>query len=244
MAGKIQIGTSGWAYKEWRGDFYPESLRQADEFEYYQTQFQTVELNNSFYRLPTKETFEHWKSTTNKEFTFSVKASRYITHMKKLKEPIASSSRFFENVAGLGGKLAVVLFQLPPHWRYNKDRLSEFLKAPPKGIRYTFEFRDTSWHNNEVYEMLKNHNCAFCIFDLDRQLSPLEVTADFVYIRLHGPAGKYSGSYSDDELVDWADKCRNWSAEGKDVFVYFDNDIGGHAPHDALRLVNLVEVEG
>src|SRR5690606_21490228 len=147
MPGKIQIGTSGWAYKEWRGDFYPESLRQADEFEYYQTQFQTVELNNSFYRLPTKETFEHWKSTTNKEFTFSVKASRYITHMKKLKEPIASSSRFFENVAGLGGKLAVVLFQLPPHWRYNKERLSEFLKAPPKGIRYTFEFRDTSWHN-------------------------------------------------------------------------------------------------
>ncbi len=237
---KLHIGTSGWLYKHWSGTFYPEGLKAADRFAYYQKFFDTVELNNPFYRLPVKETFVNWKNEVSDEFLYSVKASRFITHMKKLRDPAESIARFMENVSGLGEKLGVILFQLPPRWNINADRLAEFLVKLPKGIRYTFEFRDHSWYDERIYKLLRKHNCAFCIYDLEQHLSPLEVTADFVYVRLHGPKGKYDGSYDDASLEVWASRINEW-LKSRDVFVYFDNDIGTNAPFDAQRLMKILD---
>lgn len=236
---KIWIGTSGWSYKHWSGTFYPEDVKSRDHFQYYQSHFDTVELNNSFYRLPTAETFSAWRLSVSDDFLFAVKASRYITHMKKLKDPVESSSKFFDNVTALEQNLGPILFQLPPGWKLNFGRFSEFLEKLPPTFRYTFEFRNHNWYNPQVYDALKQYNCAFCIYDLAGHQSPIEVTADFVYVRLHGPDGKYDGSYSDDQLQKWADRIKKWAISG-DVFVYFDNDIGGHAPHNAMRLKQLL----
>ncbi len=237
---QIRIGTSGWSYKHWRGLFYPGDLKAADEFDYYRQFFSTVELNSPFYRLPTKETFVKWKETTAENFLFSVKASRFITHMKKLKDPAESIARFMENVAALEEKLGPILFQLPPNWQVNIERLADFLEKLPKTFRYVFEFRNETWYSDEVLNLLRKYNCAFCIYDLAHHLTPLEVTADLVYVRLHGPGDHYQGSYDDKSLNVWADRCIEWR-KNHDVFVYFDNDIGGHAPHNAKRLSELVE---
>ncbi|HEX9979728.1 MAG TPA: DUF72 domain-containing protein [Flavobacterium sp.] len=235
---RIRIGTSGWSYKHWKGTFYPEGTPASGQFPYYRKFFDTVELNSPFYRLPPKQTFINWGSAVADDFLFSVKASRYITHMKKLKDPAESLSNFLENTAGLQENLGPILFQLPPGWQLNLQRLEEFLEKLPPHFRYTFEFRNHSWYDEKVYELLRKHNCAFCIYDLGGHLSPLEVTADFIYIRLHGPEGKYAGSYSDAVLNEWAEKCRKWD-EDHDVFVYFDNDIGTAAPYDAQKLKQL-----
>lgn len=241
MAGKIHIGTSGWSYKHWRGNFYPADVRVKDHFAYFQKYFKTVELNNPFYHLPPKQTFINWKNTVSDDFVYAVKASRYITHMKKLKEPAESLANFLENVVGLEEKLAVILFQLPPGWEINIGRFTEFLGKLPKEHRYTFEFRNTTWYDERIYNLLKQYNCAFCIYELAGHVSPMEVTADFVYIRLHGPGDKYQGSYPEQTLQEWADKCKEWSKEGKDVFVYFDNDQEGYAAFNAIRLRELTD---
>lgn len=216
MKGKIEIGTSGWNYKLWRGNFYPADLKIKDEFEYFRQHFKTVELNNPFYHLPPKQTFVNWRETAAPGFTFAVKASRYITHMKKLKDPAESLASFLENVVGLEEKLGVILFQLPPGWKLNLERLREFLEVLPHHHRYTFEFRNATWYADEVYELLKRYNCAFCIYELAGHNSPMEVSADFVYIRLHGPGDKYQGSYDEVALNYWADRCKEWSAQGKE----------------------------
>lgn len=239
MKGKIYIGTSGWSYKHWKGTFYPADVKEMDHFEYYRKFFNSVELNNSFYHLPSKEVFENWRASVPDDFVFAVKASRYITHMKKLNDPAESIANFMENVVGLQEKLGVILFQLPPHWKRNISRLQQFLSKLPKGQRYTFEFRDADWYHEETLALLREYNCAFCIYHLAGHLSPIEVTADFVYVRLHGPGGKYQGSYSNDELREWAGRCKTWKEEGKDVFVYFDNDEAGYAAYNAIRLKEL-----
>ena len=236
---EIRIGTSGWSYKHWRGLFYPQGIKATEEFGYYQEFFSTVELNSPFYRLPSKETFVKWKAATADDFQFSVKASRFITHMKKLKDPAESIARFMENVSGLQEKLGPILFQLPPNWKINKERLSEFLEKLPATFRYAFEFRNPSWYSDEIYELLEKHNCAFCIYELAHHLTPLQVTADLIYIRLHGPGDHYQGSYDDETLKVWAKRCIDWQKK-HDVFVYFDNDIGGHAPDNAKRLIEMV----
>jgi uncharacterized protein YecE (DUF72 family) len=241
MRGKIYIGTSGWSYKHWRGNFYPDDIKVKDHFSYYKKFFKTVELNNPFYHLPPKQTFVNWKNTVADDFVYAVKASRFITHMKKLKDPAESLANFLENVAGLDEKLGVILFQLPPAWKYSSERFRNFLEALPSGHRYVFEFRNDDWYNNEVYGLLKKYNCAFCIYELAGHMSPLKITADFVYIRLHGPTNnKYQGSYSEEDLENWADKCRDWAAEGKDVFVYFDNDEAGYAAFNAITLQKML----
>ncbi len=194
--GTIYIGTSGWHYNHWKGNFYPAGVTAKHFTQYYLRFFRTVEINNSFYRLPSPETFATWKASVPDEFLFSVKASRYITHMKKLKDPQQSLAQFLGNAQALEEKLGPILFQLPPAWRLNLDRFRDFLKVLPPYHRYTFEFRDQSWYSPEVYALLQHHGHAFCIYDLGGHLSPLEVTADFVYVRLHGPEGKYDGSYS------------------------------------------------
>ncbi|KAA3439489.1 DUF72 domain-containing protein [Rufibacter hautae] len=238
--GTMYIGTSGWHYNHWKGNFYPAGVTAKQFTEYYLRFFQTVEINNSFYRLPSPETFAAWRNSVPPDFLFSVKASRFITHMKKLKDSQQSLSQFLGNAQALEEKLGPILFQLPPAWKLNLERFQDFLKALPPYHRYTFEFRDQTWYHPEVNSLLQQYNCAFCIYDLAGHLSPREVTADFVYVRLHGPEGKYNGSYAESALQSWASHCRTWAAEGKDVFVYFDNDINGHAPVNALRLQELV----
>jgi uncharacterized protein YecE (DUF72 family) len=239
--GKIHIGTSGWAYKHWKGVFYPPETKEKDQFAYYCQNFDTVEINNSFYRLPSAATFDSWKQKAPENFIFSVKASRYITHMKKLKADAASRNKFLSHASKLDHKMGPVLFQLPPKWRANTDRLATFLYKLPKKYLYTFEFRDPSWFKKEVYDLLHEYNSAFCIYDLAEHLSPLEETADFIYIRLHGPGNKYQGSYTDKALKEWASRCKRWQKKGKDVYIYFDNDQKGYAAFNAISLKKFIQ---
>ena len=235
-AAKIHIGTSGWNYKHWRGPFYPEDLPATKWRAFYMERFHTVEINNTFYQLPGKETFAKWYNDAAPEFIYAVKASRYITHMKKLKNPEKPLANFLDHAGQLGEKLGPVLFQLPPRWKCNPERLSAFLAALPEGHRYAFEFRDSSWWDDKIYELLRDANAAFCGFDLEGLQSPVELTADFAYIRLHGPEAAYQGRYKDETLSRWAERFQEWIENGVAIYCYFDNDENGYAPNDALRL--------
>jgi uncharacterized protein YecE (DUF72 family) len=237
---KLFIGTSGWHYKHWRGNFYPAGVPPAGYLAHYLKTFSTVEINNSFYRLPSAETLADWRASVPEDFIFAAKASRFITHMKKLKDPQASFGLFMERVRVLGEKLGPVLFQLPPAWRFDEGRFRAFLEALPPEYRYAFEFRDPSWYNDRAYDLLRQHRCAFCIYELEYHLSPMEVTTDLVYVRLHGPEKKYDGSYSDEILAAWADRCRGWLETDKSVYCYFDNDMHGYAPVNAARLQEML----
>jgi uncharacterized protein YecE (DUF72 family) len=238
--GSVYIGTSGWSYRHWKGTFYPAGLPAKEAFAFYAARFSTVEINNSFYRLLPAATFAQWQSASPKGFIFSVKAPRFITHMKKLKTDHTGLEEFFLNIQGLKRKAGPVLFQLPPKWKINLPRLQDFLSRLPTGHRYTFEFRDTTWYTDRTYRLLEKHNCAFCIYHLASHQSPVEVTADFVYIRLHGPGNKYQGSYTSAELKSWAARCRKWLRGGLDVYIYFDNDEAGYAAGNAKELQRLL----
>lgn len=243
MKKKIHIGTSGWHYKHWRGTFYPDDIPVKGHFNYYLRFFDTVEINNSFYRIPKKETFEKWKNEVPDDFVYVVKANRYITHMKKLHDTQDSLTKFLDNVSVLDEKVGAILFQLPPGWEVNEERLENFLKILPDTFRYVFEFRNKTWYNETIYNLLKKYNCAFCIYELAGHQSPLIVTADFVYVRLHGPTkNKYQGSYSDSQLKEWAEFCKVQVKDNKDVFVYFDNDENGYAAFNAKRLKELLKL--
>jgi uncharacterized protein YecE (DUF72 family) len=239
MKNNFYVGTSGWHYKHWLGTFYPPSVKTSGQLQYYLQFFSSVEINNSFYRLPSKETFTKWKKATPNHFIFSVKASRYITHMKKLKDPKASLHEFMSYIIVLKEKLGPVLFQLPPGWKINVDRLNEFLQNLPSFHRYVFEFRNPTWCHPDVFALLEKHNCAFCIYELEGYVTPFEETADFIYVRLHGPDGKYQGNYSEHTLKQWSRYCKNW-LKTKDVYVYFDNDDAGYAAFNAKRLQGLL----
>lgn len=237
---KIHIGTSGWHYEHWVGPFYPPDATKEGFLSYYARHFRTVEINSSFYRLPRRKTFEQWRDTVAPDFLFSVKANRFITHMKKLKEPEKTLSAFMERIEGLKNKLGPILFQLPPHWERDLERLEYFLASLPKGYRYAFEFRDPSWFHSQVYEALTKHGAAFCIFELAGLHSPKEVTAGFVYIRLHGPGDAYAGCYSREALAEWGNTVCQWAKEGKDIYCYLDNDEAGYAAQNAQQLQELV----
>ncbi|MFZ0198872.1 MAG: DUF72 domain-containing protein [Candidatus Sulfotelmatobacter sp.] len=237
----IRIGTSGFHYKHWKGAFYPPKIPDSKLLDYYLQHFDTVELNNSFYRLPTAQTFDSWRNSTPPDFIFAVKASRFITHNKKLKDPENELNNLLPRAVHLGRKLGPILFQLPPHWRTNPARLAGLLKALPRELRYAFEFRELSWLNPEVDTILRKFNAAFCIYELAGYHAPLRLTADYAYIRLHGPdAGKYQGSYGDESLLKWARQIGEWSADLKAVYVYFDNDECGYAAANALTLKKMV----
>jgi uncharacterized protein YecE (DUF72 family) len=236
----IRIGTSGWNYPHWKGRFYPADLPTDRWLEFYHSHFDTVELNKSFYNLPEAEQFASWKNQVSESFLFAVKASRYITHMKKLKDPEASTARFLHHVRALGGRLGPILFQLPPRWKANPGRLSGILETLPSDLRITFEFRDTSWITDEVLRLLRSHDAAFCIYELAGYRSPVEITSSFTYVRLHGPGAAYEGSYDDATLSAWAEWARARNEEGCDVYLYFDNDENAYAAHNAARLLELV----
>jgi uncharacterized protein YecE (DUF72 family) len=237
---QIRIGTSGWHYKHWLGTFYPEKLPASKMLAYYFERFDTVELNNSFYRLPEIQTMVNWREATPKNFLFAVKASRFLTHNKKLKEPEHALNNFLPRAEALGKKLGPILFQLPPKWRINRERLEEFLRALPPYHRYTFEFREPTWLCDDICQLLARYNAAFCIYDIGGFHSPILTTADFAYVRLHGPGNKYQGSYTNRALDAWARQIYEWHASGMSVFVYFDNDQAGYAAQNALTLKNML----
>jgi uncharacterized protein YecE (DUF72 family) len=236
----VRIGTSGWHYGHWRGPFYPPRLPASQHFAFYVERFDTVEINNSFYRLPEESAFAAWRDATPEDFRFAVKASRFLTHAKKLKDPDQAIERLFERMLVLGPKLGSILFQLPPRWAVNLERLEAFLEALPRGHRYAFEFRDPSWHADSVYALLRRYNAAFCAFHLGGFESPIELTADFAYVRLHGPGGKYQGRYSPAELGRWAGLIGEWRRRLQAVYVYFDNDEAAYAAKNAAQLRRMV----
>jgi len=208
---------------------------------YYVRHFDTLELNNSFYRLPTIAAFESWRDATPKNFVYAVKASRFITHNKKLKDPENALDNILPRAEHLGKKLGPVLFQLPHKWKLNLERLEGLLEVLPRDHRYAFEFRELSWMTPEVNRLLERYNAAFCIYELAGYHSPFDVTADFAYVRLHGPgAGKYQGSYSHAQLRAWAKRIQEWAKTLKAVYVYFDNDQAGYAAQNALELKQVV----
>jgi uncharacterized protein YecE (DUF72 family) len=238
--GLIHIGTSGWHYDHWRGPFYPENLANADLLEFYQQKFHTVEINNSFYRLPSEKALTDWRNSVPAGFIFAIKGSRFITHMKKLKDPAPALAPFMERVPLLEDRLGPILFQLPPHWHFNGARLRGFLKALPREYRYALELRDPTWLNEKAIDLLREYGAAFCIYELAGRVSPREVTADFVYIRLHGPGGAYQGRYDRQALAGWAGAISAWAAQGKAVYCYFDNDEAGYAALNALELQDML----
>ncbi len=207
---------------------------------HYIEHFDTVELNNSFYKLPSRTSLENWRESTPPNFHFAVKGSRFLTHMKKLNNAEEGLQRFLDAMDVLEPKLGPILFQLPPNWELNLDRLASFLAILPPYRRWAFEFRNPTWNTPDTYKLLAIHNAAYCIFDLAGYLSPRQITADFSYIRLHGPGGKYQGSYRDETLKRWAQTIAGWSQQLAAVYTYFDNDDSGFAAQDALRLKALL----
>ena len=229
------IGTSGYMYDSWKGKFYPEDIKKEDWLEYFSKQFKTVEINNSFYNLPSKDTFRRWKKQSENNFVFSVKANRYITHMKKLSDPEESLKNFLENASALDDKLGPLLFQLPPFWHKNQDKLENFFRKLPKKHEVVFEFRHESWYDKEIYELLDKYNIALCLHDLADGSSPQDlVTTNFSYIRFHGPDGRYSTSYSEEQLQEWAERIRDLDV--KKIYCYFNNDNSGYAIENARTL--------
>jgi len=241
--GKAYIGTSGWNYQHWESTFYPSDLKKENQLNYFAKHFSTVELNNSFYRQPDKKKITKWNESTPADFIFAVKANRYFTHLKKLKVDAMEAFNFLKACDGLEGKLGPILFQLPPKWKINLDRLEKFLTFLPNQYRYTFEFREPSWYNEKVYGLLKKYNCGFCIYHLAGHQSPILTTADFVYIRLHGPGDKYQGNYIHESIVKWSKLCIGWLKEHKDVYVYFDNDQNAYAVQNAIELQKVLTFE-
>jgi len=237
----IRIGTSGYHYKHWVGRYYPDDIKSGKMLEFYLRDFDTVELNNTFYQLPKEETFDAWRDTTPHDFLFGVKGSRFITHMIKLKDAQRGLTNFLPRAERLGKKLGPILWQLPPGWKVNVERLEEFLSLLPQKHRYAFELRNETWMTDAVYEVLRKYNAAYCIYELAGYQSPLEITSDWTYIRLHGPTRfKYQGSYSDAQLETWAERIREWSKTMKAIYVYFDNDDSAYAVRNALTLRKLV----
>lgn len=239
----IRIGTSGWHYAHWKGPFYPKDVRGNQMLPYYAEHLDTVEINNSFYRLPARETFTVWARETPPDFIFAVKASRYITHLKRLKDAVEPLDRLLEHASALGSKLGPLLFQLPPRWRRDSVRLEEFLASVPRGILFTFEFRDPSWFHSETYRVLSRYGAAFCAFDLAGLRSPRKLTSHFGYLRLHGPSEfRYAGRYTRAQLRGWLGCAQEWLRQGaRQVFIYFDNDEAGYAAINALELQRMVE---
>jgi uncharacterized protein YecE (DUF72 family) len=246
MATHLHIGTSGWNYKHWANDeFYPKGLAQAKWLEYYARFFDTVEINNSFYRLPKEETFRKWRSQTPAGFVFTAKASRFFTHMKKLADPEQHAELFLERARGLGEKLKVILFQLPPQWGYNQGRLEALFRYMKRqrimpGVRSALEVRNATWLCDTCLQMLRKHNVSLVLMDAAHLKVEDPATADFVFLRRHGTEGAYGGSYPEPHLKKDAERIRGWLSERRDVFIYYNNDIGGHAVRNAQRLKELL----
>jgi uncharacterized protein YecE (DUF72 family) len=240
MAGTIRIGCSGWIYKHWRGVFYPEKMAQHRWFAHYAQTFHTVELNTSFYHLPKPETFTKWRDQAPPGFRYAVKASRFITHMKKLKDCEEPLDTFLTRARNLGEAIGPILYQLPPKWGFNRERIESFIALLPRDLVHVFEFREKSWLTEEVFALLDEHGVSFCAHDMPGSKTERWAAGPIAYVRFHGGEGKYWGRYPDEALLAWADWIVAQARGGRDVWCYFNNDIGGHAIHDALTLRSIV----
>ncbi len=236
MKKRLFIGTSGWSYKHWKEKFYPEKLPQTKWLEYYAQHFNTVELNASFYRLPKEVTVKNWYKRTPENFKFTVKGSRVITHIKKLKDCKEAIDLFYRVFEPLKDKLALVLYQLPPSLHYNPELLEDFLKIIPGNISHVFEFRHKSWFVDGTYEVLEHHGAHFCISDYPGREAPPICVGDLAYLRFHGYKKRYGGEYPQEHLIDSARMICEWIKEGKEVFAYFNNDAEGYAVSNAREL--------
>jgi uncharacterized protein YecE (DUF72 family) len=235
------VGCSGFNYREWKGNFYPDDLPQNKWLEYYSTVFKTVELNVTFYRLPLVKTFEKWYAETPPDFQFSLKGSRYITHIKRLLDPEESLDLFFERALHLQEKLRVVLWQFSPSFKINLERLSRFAKLlADYPVRNTLEFRNESWMTKKTIDLCKETKVGLCMADWPEFLDDLPVTSDFVYIRRHGEGGSYATNYSKKALRNDASRLKSYVKDGKDAFIYFNNDFHGYAPKNARELTGML----
>lgn len=240
-SGRVFIGTSGWFYEHWFGRFYPSGLSKKELLPYYCNYFNTVELNNSFYHLPTENAVKYWRENTGKDFLFSVKASRLITHYRRLKNIDGLLKSFLERMALFKGKLGPILFQLPPGFPKNVDTLKRFLAKLPRRLRKTIEFREESWICKEVFSLLREFNAAFCIISIPDFPIVFERTADFSYIRFHGRQALYGSEYSEEELSDFAKRINIFLSDGIDTYVYFNNDANAYAVKNALYLKKILK---
>jgi len=241
VSGRAYIGTSGWNYNHWVDVLYPKGLPQSQWLARYGEEFDTVEINNSFYRLPEKKTFEQWARSSPPGFTFAVKASRFLTHMKKLKDPEDPLERILSHAAGLGAKLGPILYQLPPWWKVNLERLRDFLALLPRDTRHAFEFRDPTWQAEPVFDLLREYGAGYCVMSAPDLPLHLMATSDFAYIRMHSGGGDTEGRYTEDALQWWAERIREF-LHSADVYCYFNNDYKGYAVRNAARLKELLGV--
>jgi uncharacterized protein YecE (DUF72 family) len=239
-ARQIRIGCSGWNYAHWRnGVFYPPRLPSTKWLDFYAQQFDTVEVNSTFYRLPRMSSVARWVAQSPREFIFAIKASRYLTHIKRLADLGLGLDRFYACIRPLveSPKLGPILWQLPPNFRRDDERLANALSRLPRDQRHCFEFREASWFHPDVYALLREHGVALVIGDRPEvhAFQSHELTADFTFVRFHSGSRGQRGNYSESELEEWARRFENWSSSA-DVFAYFNNDWEGFAPQNALWL--------
>jgi uncharacterized protein YecE (DUF72 family) len=241
MSLKCFIGTSGWHYDHWRGNFYPQELSKRDWLNYYSQNFNTVEINASFYRLPRESTFDTWYRSVFKGFCFSLKVSRFITHIKRLKDSQEPLRTLTIRAEHLGNNLGPLLYQLPPNMHRDNIRLETFLRLLDNRLRHIFEFRHQSWMDDSVFELLKKYNAGFCVYDMPGFTSPVTATTDLAYVRFHGRDNLYSSCYRDSELADWAKRLEKMSSNLQNLYIYFNNDAGGFAIQNARTLRKYLE---
>jgi uncharacterized protein YecE (DUF72 family) len=254
---KVYIGTSGWVYPHWKGIFYPKDLKEKEWLSFYSQNFASVEINSSFYHSMAKKVYQGWSQKVSDDFVFAIKGSRFISHVKRLKDCREPLERLLEESSGLGKKRGVILFQLPPRWQADEKRLESFLvhcsqfkvhgrrktvnSEPSTVNRFAFEFRDKSWLEDKILSILKKYNAALCIQDSPYWPSREVVTSNFVYLRFHGGKMLYTSNYSDRELKAWAENIKKWLNSGFDVFAYFNNDAMGYAIENAKTLEKLLQ---
>lgn len=241
LTSKYFVGTSGWHYEHWRGLYYPVELAKPKWLKFYSKQFNTVELNNSFYHLPTEKAFITWRESSPENFVFAVKVSRFITHIKKLRNIGSASDNFLSRACLLQNKLGPLLYQLPPNMKRNDGVLESFLSILPQEYHHVFEFRHESWIDDAVFEILRRHKVGLCVFDMPGFICPLVATSDFAYIRFHGSGDMYASCYSDEELSQWAKKIAKLGKEVQAVYIYFNNDAEAFAVKNALTLAGYLE---
>jgi uncharacterized protein YecE (DUF72 family) len=244
MVVKYYVGCSGWHYEHWRGLYYPRELPKPKWLSFYAGQFTTVELNNSFYHLPSEKAFTSWRESTPEDFVFAVKVSRFITHIKRLRNLGSALETFLARADLLKEKLGPLLYQLPPSMKRNDELLQNFLGTLPSRYQHVIEFRHESWIDDRVFDILRTHKVGLCVFDMPGFSCPLVATGDFAYIRFHGSEGLYSSSYSDEELGQWAQRIARLGPSIKAGYIYFNNDAEGFAIKNAMTLRNLLRSLG
>jgi len=242
MSVKYYVGCSGWHYEHWRGLYYPEELPRLKWLPFYARQFTTVELNSSFYHLPSEKAFTTWRESTPDDFIFAVKVSRYITHIKRLRNLGSAVENFLSRAVFLKEKLGPLLYQLPPSMKRNDEVLQNFLSSLPPKCQHVIEFRHESWIDDAVFDILRRHNVGLCVFDMPGFSCPLIATSDFAYVRFHGKEGLYSSCYSDEELFEWARKIAGLGQKIKARYIYFNNDAQAFAVKNAMTLRSLLDV--